>query len=595
MQFEADTKPLREILVVGQHLIPRYQRRYAWDDLNIKEFWDDLKNNQEGHFLGSMVVCGPRSGKREVVDGQQRITTALILLSVLRDEYYQLGETKLVEGINPLIKYTDLDGCERFRLENGDVSAENRLIEAVLTPENERKYPNGDHSGTLEVVARDTFKDLIHTEQSRVGQLVGVLNQMRDSLLKAEAVYVWADNRRNAFGVFETLNDRGQSLTVVDLVKNTLLSRLPEEAARQDDKMWANAIDFVERAQLDGVDSKQFLYYHWNSIAQDGLITGEPVEEKKIRRSVEVFLGEKQEEAYRAKDFLQQFLASARIFDAFGQTLVTGGMSDPWRELVPSAQWDKQKFDNIAWHLYGVLVTGASQPFMLLIALMRKYLDENHRIRSCDLISFIKEIKNFQFRWSIAGKGSTSTHRRLYRKAATAVNVAKTTEDIKEALEEFKQGAARHGATDNQFQSGLGKLLYSKTRKKDIYKVRYILREMESIDAAKTLDFSRLQTIEHIEPQAKKSENTTRNNWVFKLGNLMLLPGEINSKIPNDFAGKAKTLAKYVGDNDVVLREAINANEWNNDYAGKRQRDIEMRACRVWPMAAPSDPRSGSK
>ena len=109
MQFEADTKPLREILVVGQHVIPRYQRRYAWDELNIEEFWGDLRNNQHGHFLGSMVVCGPRSGEREVIDGQQRITTALILLSVLRDEYIRLGEASLVGGIEPLIKYIDLD------------------------------------------------------------------------------------------------------------------------------------------------------------------------------------------------------------------------------------------------------------------------------------------------------------------------------------------------------------------------------------------------------------------------------------------------------------------------------------------------------
>lgn len=585
MQFEADTKPLREILVLGQHVIPRYQRRYAWDELNIKEFWEDLRNNQQGHFLGSMVVCGPRSGEREVIDGQQRITTALILLSVLRDEYIRLGEAPLADGIEPLIKYIDLNGEERFRLENRDSSANNRLVESVLTPERERQFPNGKHLDSLEVSARTKFEDLIHAEQARTGDSISVLNEMRDSLVRAEAVYVWADSRRDAFGVFETLNDRGQSLTVVDLVKNTILSRLTERADRGDDKMWAKAIDLVEQSELDNIDLNQFLYYHWNSIAQNGAVAGEPVEEKKIRRSVEAFLESGSDSGERAKDFLEEFVRSASIFEAFGKTLATGGAAEPWKELVPKSKWHQQKFDEISWALYGILVSGAAQPLMLLLALMRKYLANDGWMKSADLIAFLREVKNYQFRWSIAGKGSTSTHRRLYRKAATMVNLSKNSGDLRSAMREFCVGASKKGATDPQFKAGLGKLVYSNTRRKDVYKIRYVLREIETSKSTRTLDFSRLQTIEHIEPQARKSESTPRNSWVFKLGNLMLLPSDVNSTLPNSFSEKAPKIAQYVGDFDEVLLEAIDNGVWGNELAGRRQRELEDFACEIWPKA----------
>lgn len=585
MQFEADTKPLQEILVVGQHVIPRYQRRYAWDELNIEEFWEDLRNNKQGHFLGSMVVCGPRSGEREVIDGQQRITTALILLSVLRDEYIRLGETALVGGIESLIKYIDLNGKERFRLENCDGSANNRLVESVLTPEKDRQYPNGEYPDSLEVAARKKFEHLIHAEQARTGDSISILNEMRDSLVRAEAVYVWADSRSDAFGVFETLNDRGQSLTVVDLVKNTIFSRLAERADRGDEKMWVKAIDLVEQSELENIDLSQFLYYHWNSIAQNGKVAGDPVEEKKIRRSVEEFLGSGSGSRDRAKDFLEGFVCSATIFDAFGKTLVTGGAAEPWKELVAESRWHQQKFDQISWTLYGILVTGAAQPLMLLLALMRKYLENDAWMRSADLTAFLREIKNYQFRWSIAGKGSTSTHRRLYRKAATMVNLAQNSGDLRKAMREFCDGASKKGATDLQFKAGLGKLVYSNTRKKDVYKVRYVLREIETSKSTRTLDFSRLQTIEHIEPQARKSESTPRNSWVFKLGNLMLLPGDVNSTLPNSFSEKAPKLAHYVGEFDEVLLEAINDGAWGNELAGRRQGVFEEFACEIWPKA----------
>lgn len=75
--------------------IPDYQRPYSWVDEHVDQLWDDIleayENNKEGdsidsnYFLGSLIVV--QNGKIEdVVDGQQRLTTLMILLCTIRQE-----------------------------------------------------------------------------------------------------------------------------------------------------------------------------------------------------------------------------------------------------------------------------------------------------------------------------------------------------------------------------------------------------------------------------------------------------------------------------------------------------------------------------
>ena len=84
-------------------LVPLFQRRYKWSGDDWRELWDDILEQYyhpevvngsmregEGHFLGSIVLHpapGPASTVTRylVVDGQQRLTTLMILISVLRD------------------------------------------------------------------------------------------------------------------------------------------------------------------------------------------------------------------------------------------------------------------------------------------------------------------------------------------------------------------------------------------------------------------------------------------------------------------------------------------------------------------------------
>lgn len=96
MQFSAYPRNIRDILSLPrQHIIPRYQREYSWEkDEQVSEFWEDLLKQinfdatpitVKDYFIGSLVLIGDDSKDTTfyVIDGQQRITTITILLSVL--------------------------------------------------------------------------------------------------------------------------------------------------------------------------------------------------------------------------------------------------------------------------------------------------------------------------------------------------------------------------------------------------------------------------------------------------------------------------------------------------------------------------------
>ena len=67
-----------------EYTIPLYQRAYAWEDKQLVQLLEDIQDVSEGtnYYIGSLIVS-KQSGKYEVVDGQQRLTSLYILLNCL--------------------------------------------------------------------------------------------------------------------------------------------------------------------------------------------------------------------------------------------------------------------------------------------------------------------------------------------------------------------------------------------------------------------------------------------------------------------------------------------------------------------------------
>ncbi len=92
--------------------IPIYQRGYAWEQDNLRDLWDDLYYlGDREHYFGTILLKKTdkttRAGRRtfdhfEVIDGQQRLTTTLILLRELTSQIKELDDEEVSEQASKL-------------------------------------------------------------------------------------------------------------------------------------------------------------------------------------------------------------------------------------------------------------------------------------------------------------------------------------------------------------------------------------------------------------------------------------------------------------------------------------------------------------
>merc|ERR1712151_941285 len=90
------------------HCIPVFQRRYCWTERQCSRLWQsvvtirDAGMDKNNHSIGRLMLLEQTSGTRLVLDGQQRLTTMVLLLSALRDRLESLGEESASKELDGL-------------------------------------------------------------------------------------------------------------------------------------------------------------------------------------------------------------------------------------------------------------------------------------------------------------------------------------------------------------------------------------------------------------------------------------------------------------------------------------------------------------
>src|SRR5438876_8347848 len=118
MKITCLDKQVGQLLGKADYEIPRFQRPYTWDHVNVEEFWNDAVVECEGnYFIGNFVVYDDK-GVLGVVDGQQRLTTITLLLCALRDVFQEQGEEKLAKGLHGLIERPNIQAEKYYVLQS---------------------------------------------------------------------------------------------------------------------------------------------------------------------------------------------------------------------------------------------------------------------------------------------------------------------------------------------------------------------------------------------------------------------------------------------------------------------------------------------
>jgi uncharacterized protein with ParB-like and HNH nuclease domain len=238
--IHADEKTVSELLKGQKYGIDEYQREYAWETKHIEELLDDLYtrfndcyeesharadvDRYNGYYLGAVIVSR-RDGKDYVVDGQQRLTSLTLLLIYLH-HLQRDNVTANATDVEDLICSTKF-GQRSFNI---DIPERAECLEKLLASGDTAITSNGDDS-VANMLAR--YADI---QEKFPDELKGAaLPYFVDWLLeKVMLVQIATDSDDDAYIIFETMNDRGKSLSPTDMLKGYLLSQVstPEKRTR---------------------------------------------------------------------------------------------------------------------------------------------------------------------------------------------------------------------------------------------------------------------------------------------------------------------------------------------------------------------------
>ncbi|MBL4600953.1 MAG: DUF262 domain-containing protein [Rhizobiaceae bacterium] len=223
-----------EVLLSGSAFgIDYYQREYRWKRKQVQELVDDLHGQfvqtwspgtslekQSKYFLGSIVIS-KSGGVRNIVDGQQRITTLMLLLIYLNHQ--QSDHDNKINKIEALVYDEDPSGA-KFKL---DIPERNDCMTALLNGESYN--PEGKSDSVRNLVARYDDLDEIFPKDMDPDALHMFIWWI---IRNVKLIEITANDDGDAYTIFETMNDRGLSLTPTDMLKGYLLANIVDPTKR---------------------------------------------------------------------------------------------------------------------------------------------------------------------------------------------------------------------------------------------------------------------------------------------------------------------------------------------------------------------------
>ncbi|VXD22516.1 conserved hypothetical protein [Planktothrix serta PCC 8927] len=242
-----DAKTICQLLKGNKYSIDYYQREYKWETKQIQEllqdltgkFLSDFESSHErqavanyGHyFLGSIIISN-KENKKFIIDGQQRLTSLSLLLIFL----YNLQKERLDQ-----VKIDDLIFSEKFAKKsfNLDVEERNSCMEALFT---QTPFDDTDKPESVKNII-DRYQDI---KENFPEDLTGdALPYFIDWLIEnVHIVEITAYSDEDAYTVFETMNDRGLSLTPTDMLKGFLLANINDESKKvQANQLWKQQVN----------------------------------------------------------------------------------------------------------------------------------------------------------------------------------------------------------------------------------------------------------------------------------------------------------------------------------------------------------------
>ena len=503
--FTPKSLSIKTLFTESLFQVPNYQRPYSWKDEQVEQLWDDIYNSyinkDKNYFLGSVITVEQENGKREdIVDGQQRLTTLMILFCMIRDIYPDINKDVDTEENTQAVTIKTLETCIK------DVEGRKRIHHLATQPVNQNDFEKvilkkidvknlkKPSKKQINDEVKNRFLNTAYIFKEKIEELVEEKNKKEIGNFvnylfnKVKIIKICCENRSFAIKLFQILNNRGLDLTHSDLIKSSLMSRLEKDKQEQFISDWNSTVQTIKDINDMSMDDLFILYEYYQLAANPKNSLSDEInkifEKKDSNEAINEF-----------KEFCKLYKKS--ICDA--------------KDKVIYSFW------YIPWSMYWKAI--------LLTALKEKFPDYKE---------LAKALRRFYYIYWIAGKTLTKVKQTSFNIINWVTN-KESISDIKKALNEKIE---KDGVLSQAIDNLKGKhAYYGKWIKPVLLMIEYHQGDDSNLNY---IEWNNKLHTEHILPVEYKKHNKwnhitpkVEEEFLHSIGNLTLLSGKKNIKASN--------------------------------------------------------------
>ena len=535
-------------LLAGNKLfdVPAYQGSYAWRRENLLDLWEDLYylDPTKKHYFGTVLLkdsgqtadFGLLSGIRyDVIDGQQRITTSLILLRELFSQISEYGNDDLKANVKELERdYLKANDQYKLNLHFDDQNERSNDREFfhrfIIDQESSERSDVHTFSQQRLIRAQAFFKEQLRQERRKRGQerYVKFLESMTRKIINLQIMQYIIDSESDAVRMFETVNDRGRPLTNLEKTKSFLMHSVYLGVGDHEDAV---------EVKIGELNSKFANIYDYFEDIDKTSYSGPPTEDD-IQRYYAVCRGDTRRDQAdhldRLKDEVRDLIRTEPSKGVLRALEYSNGLESAFWAVkdLPEARDDannplSQYIDRV------ILVDRLANVFPLLIASWLKYKKEPEVMKR-----ILRLVESFMFRAYVVGGLRSNTARTYFYEAASNIHNGNWNTEV---LIEKLKCLNRDYMDDVRFTSYLQSPEF--VGRVSSAHIRYLFSEYETHLTGSTLWRKRLLSpsyeVEHIWPTSSARRGLPskirrgRFENIDKLGNLTVVSKADNKLLGN--------------------------------------------------------------
>jgi len=465
-------------------IVPRFQRPYSWEKKHVEIFWNDIighhkKNDNDRYFLGPIVVLIKSNDVIEILDGQQRLATATILFSVLRDvgrSLQTLGAQNFASHIQDQLILQEDTETDVFSLEMGEMDNLyfKDTIQTFADPPPTKKPTVRSHRNIQK--ARQVLQDSVKAQIAGLDPPLALSNlkKLQKTFRNLVMACIPVNSEEQAFQIFETLNDRGLRLSVPDLLLNYLMRESGETDRAQIRQYWNEML-----TQIGTRDINRFLRHMWVSKYGD-------------LKTEDLFTALKKHIVSKSVNCLE----------------FTRMCSDECEHYVQLIEADADALKDAAPHVHSLLRGLDIQAALPLL------LSCHGRLEPTDLTKVVRWLLVFVTRYSVVvNLDPSGLETVLFTLAREVRNKLARKETSQNCVKHIKDALVKNAPADDQVKRSAETLFVSPDDAK--YLLGRLALHMES--ATKELRPNEVN-VEHIFPKNPGNECRIRKNWILIFG-----------------------------------------------------------------------------